>query len=110
MNLKAHKDRKVLDAFLSATSFKNVSGNWQFNGDITPERAFKVIQQLSANDGWISVNDDLPNDTNNIYVTVLAFDGLERLVCSFNQATGKWNYEGEITHWHKTPLPQSPKS
>lgn len=37
---------KKLQRFLERTSFKNVSGNWQFKGDVTPERVFKVAEEL----------------------------------------------------------------
>lgn len=34
------------DTFLKRVAFKNVSGNWQFKGDMTPERAFKILTDL----------------------------------------------------------------
>lgn len=39
---------RIENAFLVRTSFKNVSGNWQFNGDMTPHRALKILQQIKG--------------------------------------------------------------
>lgn len=32
--------------FMQSTSFKNVSGNWQFRGDVSPEMIFNKIKSL----------------------------------------------------------------
>ena len=40
------KNKISKERFLSQTSFKNVSGNWQFKGDMTPERVFRIFESL----------------------------------------------------------------
>jgi hypothetical protein len=36
-------DEKLFNSFLNRTSFKNVSGDWQFKGDMTPKRVFSEL-------------------------------------------------------------------
>lgn len=46
-----------LELFLNRTSFINVSGNWQFNGEMTPERAFKIFEELHNNSNLTLLNE-----------------------------------------------------
>src|SRR5689334_16962910 len=38
--------RNQIETFCKRTAFKNVSGNWEFNGAMTPERAFKFAYDI----------------------------------------------------------------
>lgn len=40
------REEKIKHKFLLRTSFKNVSGNWQFNGSMTPERALMILRDI----------------------------------------------------------------
>lgn len=42
------------EKFLLRTSFKNVSGNWQFNGDMSPERALRIMEDLNPSIDYAS--------------------------------------------------------
>lgn len=39
---------KERQSILVKTSFKNVSGNWQFKGDMTPERFLRIIEGVHS--------------------------------------------------------------
>jgi len=48
------------ERFYKAIGFKNVSGNWQFNGDMTPERALRILQDVTGYDnGWNNAIDTI---------------------------------------------------
>ena len=49
------------EQFLHTYAFKNVSGNWQFKGHITPEQVFKALMNMKDFDNggcYLFKNDD----------------------------------------------------
>lgn len=73
----------------------------------------KVVALRAMNNGWIDVNDRLPEDNGDTVEEYLVFNGNHRYVCEWNtnRVTPDWTDDEDrlqtgITHWQ--PLPDAP--
>jgi hypothetical protein len=81
-----------------------------YYGNYTPFREFHAKQKQSENNGWISVEERLPQDHLNVIVHTT---DCETTIAWYSLSNECWMqgcnfYEYNVTHWQ--PLPEPPKN